>query len=326
MRYLLQLFVCLWTLSLNAQGPYAPAAGQPGSNAIHKDSTVFIDWAIASTVNFGWINIADTSQGKTSTGNALSPTGMPGINGVVSLGDSGYATLTFNGVLYDGSGADFAVFENGFGGFLELAFVEVSSDGINFFRFDAVSLTDTSTQTNSFGSSDPTNLYNIAGKYVANYGTPFDLNELSGTPGLNINAVTHIRIVDVVGSIDPNYASYDSQNRAVNDPWPTAFATGGFDLDAVGAIHLQIGTGFNQLSNKNFSTVFPNPTSGIVNLNFKHTGDYNISIINYTGKIIYDDVVHGLKHKLSIEHLDQGVYFVKVYNENYSETIKLIKN
>ena len=59
------------------------------------------------------------------------------------------ATVTFASPIYNGEGPDFAVFENGFDiddeydptgvlHFLELAFVEVSSDGENFFRFPAV--------------------------------------------------------------------------------------------------------------------------------------------------------------------------------------------
>jgi len=51
---------------------------------------------------------------------------------IVSLGDSGVADVTFAGAIYNGPGADFAVFENGFLNatndslaFLELAFVEV---------------------------------------------------------------------------------------------------------------------------------------------------------------------------------------------------------
>ena len=44
-------------------------------------------------------------------------------------------------------------------------------------------------------------------------------------------------VVDVVGSIDPAYATYDSQGHAINDPWPTAFASSGFDFDAVGVLH-----------------------------------------------------------------------------------------
>ena len=69
------------------------------------------------------------------------------------------------------------------------------------------------------------------------FGTPFDLAELNGMPGLNIASVTQIRLIDVVGSIAPAYATRDSLNRIINYPWPTFFETGGFDLDAVGVIH-----------------------------------------------------------------------------------------
>jgi hypothetical protein len=43
--------------------------------------------------------------------------------------------------------------------------------------------------------------------------------------------------VDVVGSITPAYATYDSQGNMVNDPWPTPYSSSGFDLDAVGVIN-----------------------------------------------------------------------------------------
>ena len=51
--------------------------------------------------------------------------------------------------------------------------------------------------------------------------------------GFKVNAT----IVDVVGSIDPLYATHDSLGNIVIDPWPTAFASGGFDLDGMGVIH-----------------------------------------------------------------------------------------
>src|SRR5207249_2137736 len=123
--------------------------------------------------------------------------------GVVSLGDGGQITLGFDKPIRNGSGADFAVFENGFASgslaFLELGFVEVSSDGMNFFRFDATSNTQTTTQVASFGLLDATNLNNLGGKYVAGFGTPFDLQELAGrSPFLDVNDVRFVRIVDVV--------------------------------------------------------------------------------------------------------------------------------
>ena len=87
---------------------------------------------------------------------------------VVVLGDSGRITLTFSGVIYNGPGFDFAVFENGFSDtFLELAWVEVSSDGTHFFRFPGFSLTPSA--VGSFGTLDPTNIEGLAGKFRPNH-------------------------------------------------------------------------------------------------------------------------------------------------------------
>src|SRR5436190_1349772 len=131
-----------------------------------------------------------------------------------------------------------AVFENGFNDtFLELAFVEVSSDGVHWVRFPAHSLTQTTQQIDQADANnsaiDPTDVDGLAGKYRAGWGAPFDLAALTGKPFLDVNQVTQVRIVDVVGCLNPTYASYDSDGRVINDPWPTPFNSGGFDLDAV---------------------------------------------------------------------------------------------
>ena len=98
------------------------------------------------------------------------------------------------------------MFENGFAdNFLELAFVEVSSNGIDFVRFPDESLTQTTTQVGSFGSLDPTNIDGLAGKYRVGFGTPFDL----ATAGrrsrrrVDVNDIQLRPRVDVVGSINP---------------------------------------------------------------------------------------------------------------------------
>ncbi len=221
-------------------GPYAPAAGQPGSTAIYKDDPAFVGWASDCEVVRGLMDISDPSKGYASYGSADKAIGkaVGDSYDVVSLGDGGYATLTFDAPIYNGPGWDFAVFENGFSDtYLELGFVEVSSNGTDFFRFPSVSLTQTDTQVGGFGTLDPTNIHNLAGKYRQGYGTPFDLAELDGINGLDINNITHVRIVDVVGCIQDAYCTYDSQGHKINDPWPTAFSSGGFDLDAVGVIH-----------------------------------------------------------------------------------------
>ena len=110
----------------------------------------------------------------------------------------------------------------------------------DFFRFPSVSLTQTTTQVGSYGTLDPTNLYDLAGKDPAGYGTPFDLQELAGvSPLLNVNDVTEVRIVDCVGDINPAYATYDSQGNIVNGPWPAYSSAGseGFCLAGVGVLN-----------------------------------------------------------------------------------------
>jgi hypothetical protein len=159
-------------------------------------------------------------------------------NGVVSLGDGGWICLEFPGLVRNGPGPDFAVFENGFSdSFLELAFAEVSSDGKTFVRFPAVSLTQTAVQTGPFGLLQGNLLHNLAGAYRAGIGTPFELDELEGMAGIDLQAIRYIRIRDVVGSIDPALGSRDSRGNLVNDPFPTPFPSGGFDLDAVAVLN-----------------------------------------------------------------------------------------
>lgn len=229
--------------TLLAAGPYA-ASGLTASDP------VFTGWATGvSGLVRGLQDISNPSGPLASFGASGDALGAPaGGSSVVSLGDGGSITVTFANSIRNGPGADFAVFENGFafngGVFAELAFVEVSSDGVNFFRFPSVSLTQTTLQVGGFPYEefpqvlDPTNVHNLAGQFQALEGTPFDLQDLVGVSQLlDVNAVTHIRLVDAVGSINPAYAALDSLGSMINDPWTTPFASGGFDLDAVGVIH-----------------------------------------------------------------------------------------
>ncbi|MEM6749046.1 MAG: dockerin type I domain-containing protein [Planctomycetota bacterium] len=153
---------------------------------------------------------------------------------IVTLGDNGTITLGFDTPITNGPGFDFAVFENAFDDdFLELAFVEVSSDGQNFVRFANDSLT-----PDAVGGFDPigvdaTNLDGLAGKYRQGFGTPFDLDGVDGVnPLVDVAAITHVRVVDILG--DGSVA--DTSGDPIYDPFPT-FGSPGFDLDAVAVLH-----------------------------------------------------------------------------------------
>lgn len=225
-------------------GPFAPAAGLAGSTAIPRDSPDIIAWASAvGEVQLGYQDLSDPDLGFVSYGVPEDALGVADAHvdslPVFSLGDAGFITLRFASPIQDTPGPDLAVFENAFiDSFLELAFVEVSSNGIDFFRFPSISHTQPHTQIGAFGALDPTNIHNLAGKYRRGFGTPFDLFELAGiSPLLNVQAVTHVRVVDVVGSIDPLYARFDSLGNIINDPWPMLVESSGFDLDAIAVLY-----------------------------------------------------------------------------------------
>jgi hypothetical protein len=238
-------------------GSFPPAAGFPGATAISATSASIAEWASGYSINRGLVQIDDASQGYATYGGTdgtttnSAPVGPPPQPQTqtygIALGQGGTCTVTFAQPLTNGAGADFAVFGNGFvtsgstSSWIKPAFVEVSSDGVNFFAFPSVSLTPTTTQVGDFGTLNPTNLYDLAGKDPFGWGTPFDLSELAGvSPLLDVNDVTAVRMVDCVDDINPAYASYDSQGHIVNGPWKAFSSAGseGFVLAGVGAINV----------------------------------------------------------------------------------------
>ena len=195
----------------------------------------------------------------------------PADGATVSLGDldsaailgetaPGSIVVSFQATIVDGPGADFAVFENA-GAFFdshdvdfifaELAFVEVSSNGSDFARFPATSLNievDPNTPDpnhdqihtpfgRDFAGINTTNVNNLAGVHPMLTGTPFDLSDLAThtlvTQGtVDLNGIQFIRFVDI-----PGEGSFtDSLENPILDAWKTV-ESGGFDLDAVGAIN-----------------------------------------------------------------------------------------
>lgn len=224
-------------------GPFCGAVGTEGCDAIDGHSSSIVAWATGVSVVRGLDDIAVPDGPHViygSESDAVGPIDFTTTT-AVSLGDGGSATVTFAHPIRNGEGPDFAVFENSFNDyFLELGFVEVSTDGERFVRFPATSLTQTETQVVS--EVDPTFIKNLAGKYRVGYGTPFDLEELRDSTGINIDSIVYVRIVDVVGSIDPQYATYDAYGHIVNDPYPTSDPTGnwrsgGFDLTGVAVMY-----------------------------------------------------------------------------------------
>jgi len=324
MKGVLNFLFCIGYLQVAAQ--FAGPVGSPNTTAIHKDSSVFVAWAKSCKVVRGYMDISNPSLGYASYGDSTKAIGKADGTGVVSLGDGGYAILTFTNPITDGPGWDFAVFENSFNGtFLELAFVEVSSDGINFFRFPAVSNLPTSPQYDNAANMDCSKINNLAGKYLANYGTPFDLQELAGISGLDIHHITHIKVIDVVGSVNPMYGSFDSNGNIINDPWPTPFASCGFDLDAVGVIHQAV-TGIVSVAEKVFVNIYPNPFVDEIKIQKEYSSPISFYLFNENSEWIMKQEIKEDIQSVDLSMLSSGVYFAVIEGENERKVIKLIKH
>lgn len=289
---------------------YAPAPGNAGSTAIHKDSSIIVNWATGIDLRRGYLDISVPSMGDVSYGVASDALGPADGSTVVSLGDSGVATLTFDVPIINGTGPDFAIFENGFtDDYMEFAFVEVSSDGVTFVRFPSHSEVQSVSQIDNFSFSDCRMVHNLAGKYRTMYGTPFDLEEISGSPGLDVNAITHIRLIDVVGSIDPLYGSVDSFGNLINDPYPTSFESGGFDLDGVAVIHEHT----NSLKESGLNVrLYPNPSTTSFTLELS-SGEHKVELLTSDGRHI-DQWSQSSLQEYDVSKLNNGMYLIIIDN------------
>lgn len=171
-----------------------------------------------------------------------------GSGDVCTLGVGGALTLGFDVTITDGPGSDFTVFENGFlfagQPFSEVAYVEVSTNGVDFARFPSSYVGPpnglsgftapwgtysgmtgftpvlANVSTNAIDPFDP----------VVSGGEGFDLARLTGDPlvvagVVDVSQIHFVRIVDV-----PHQSGLDSAGHVVYD---NSGATGTADIDAV---------------------------------------------------------------------------------------------
>ena len=323
-------FILLFVLIpgfLKAQS-FHPAPGNPNSIAIKKDSSCFVAWASGGTVSRGFLDISDTTvqingSNKASFGNLNSALGPAtgSITDVLSLGDSGIATLSFDQFIMDGPGYDFAIFENGFAdNYIELGHVEVSSDGIHFFRFPSTTEIPLTVQSSNGSYTDCLMIDNLAGKYRVGYGTPFDLNILPNDPDLNKYAVKFVRVIDAIGAVSGNHTTSDQFGTIINDPFPTPFESGGFDLEAIGVINGTLGLNDLQILNVN---AFPNPATDQIQITLE--GEARLEFYSQDGRLLLTRN-HLDSSIISLDEFSSGIYNLLVVQNGKQQNLSFMKN
>ncbi|MHC4529061.1 MAG: DUF4465 domain-containing protein [Planctomycetota bacterium] len=280
------------TVEYRSASGYAGPYTEPGVNGYIGDdwrraapadddaviNPIFRGWATA-VVSYSPANGVDPQW--TDPSMALGPATGDKLD-IVSLGDldqqeisqgtpPGWITLSFDEPIRQMGGYDFVIFENGFVSaanwdtgsiagemFAELGYVEVSSNGSDFVRFPAVSLTPG--PSGPYSTIEISDVYNLVGKHPNSSdictGTPFDLQEIANEPNVvsglvDINDINYVRIVDIPGSgdfydgasahLDPNTRplwDFYTNNHPIHDAWIT-FGSGGLDVEAVGVLKEQ---------------------------------------------------------------------------------------
>jgi len=188
------------------------------------DGDPFID-GVRSFVPGDFAGFGQAAMPRIVLGRPHGAGSIEGSTHVVSLGVGGEIEVVFrDNVVFDGPGDDLVVYENAFHSgdesgpvFAELAFVQVSLDRVTWheFPYDGDSGEGLAGRepvfTNSVNDIDP--LAPEAG------GDRFDIGELG------LEFVRYVRLIDVAG--------------AIPDPGDLVApgSKGGFDLDAVGAVH-----------------------------------------------------------------------------------------
>lgn len=281
-RVVIGLSSLLAVTTLHA-GSYTNYNGGPGIdtpiavNTITEWATTITNYSPAPGVGSGFSN-PNITAGAISLGDLYSPTAPPTVGtepspyhagggfhpfegdiydttdtyGFIGIDDPGSITFFYEKGIYNGAGADLAVRENGFafgaGFFAELAFVEVSSNGIDFARFPSIS-TNTApvSVAGTFQLFDMTNVYNLAGKHASNLATPFDLDDLTShtlvlSGAVDLSSIYYIRLVDVVGNPASSgpAGAVDSLGNRILDNW-TTYDSGGFDISWVNGAPQAIG-------------------------------------------------------------------------------------
>lgn len=322
MKFPAAIFILLLGISLRVSGQYPPGAGSEGTTAIHADSVLITSWATKVNVVRGYLNIASKDLGYASAGEAGYALGKAD-NFVVSLGDSGMAVIGFDWAIKNNPGHDFAVFENSFdGSFLELAFVEVSSDSSRWVRFPSTSGTDATLQVGTYGTIDPEKINNLAGKYEVFYGTPFDLEEVSDSTGIDLDNIKYIRIIDVIGSITEGTVTYDSHGTPVNDPWPTPFISSGFDLDGVALLG---GVSAHYETVSLIAAIYPVPAVNSIRIISLVNESSTFIVSDMTGRRFLSGKIQDQVYELDISILPPGTYFFEMITGGKREVRRFIK-
>ncbi len=165
-----------------------------------------------------------------------------------------------------------------------------------------------------------------------NAGQNLNFRKNQFTSGQIYAATTHTNNINVNGNgkiavfhfkVSPTLNSNTTFNFSVTQA-NQSNATGSINpLTVSSSSSIAIGktVGIKENNSDNSIYIFPNPTNALVNIK-SNTEIKRVELLNVTGQIILSENTKGTSHQLNLEAFAKGIYFVKIYNENGSATLK----
>jgi len=82
----------------------------------------------------------------------------------------------------------------------------------------------------------------------------------------------------------------------------------------------QVGIGENAIS----ALVYPNPTNGIVTVEFSQLLDGTITVYNGVGQIVVSEKVTTIKQTIDLSNNERGIYFFHIAKGDYNTVVKVV--
>lgn len=194
-------------------------------------------------------------------------------------------------------------------------------------NFSSVTLLSTGTISNN-NNSGGNGIWVI--KFVVNGTNKWVMwspNKLSYTlSGINSS---HIKVTNVV----PNQLS-NNGNSAQFTINTYATSSGLYNFNQLPSLPILVeettATSLNSYSLEDNIKIYPNPTSGVINIEYKllNNSEINIEIMNTTGKVVYNQKNKNIYTSgydcIDLSHFNKGMYLIKFSSENKSIIKKIL--
>ncbi len=141
----------------------------------------------------------------------------------------------------------------------------------------------------------------------------------SENPIIRVDGNNNFYLSGLIDYYDINTIDVDLEAGVFNIPASANFYNNNFIV--------KHSNSFASIEENQFSdvSIFPNPTNGVVNIQFGEAQSAQIRVVNINGQLIYQEEMNNQDtHSFELD-AESGIYFVEITNENSRKVIKIVK-